>query len=158
MSRVVTLIRQHRDASVVVEGHTDAIGSANYNQALSVDRAKSVVGFLGCRPKGSEFGSVRTGTARVGPSPATIRGRTREEPPRRDHNCSDRRGLTAENTLTSGSDACATSGSAACALIVVVSLIQNTCSSQGGTPPIHRRPRSSGSRARGRPPRPGHAP
>jgi outer membrane protein OmpA-like peptidoglycan-associated protein len=32
--------------SIEIDGHTDPIGDSAYNQALSVDRAKSVVQFL----------------------------------------------------------------------------------------------------------------
>ncbi len=40
------MIKQAGAHPVVVEGHTDAIGSADYNQRLSVDRARSVKTWL----------------------------------------------------------------------------------------------------------------
>jgi OOP family OmpA-OmpF porin len=53
LSRVVSLIRQHKGSSVLVEGHTDAVGSAEYNQELSANRAKSVRAFLEAQTKGA---------------------------------------------------------------------------------------------------------
>jgi len=46
LDKVVTAINDYPDAMVKIEGHTDAIGSAAYNQALSERRANNVRGYL----------------------------------------------------------------------------------------------------------------
>jgi OOP family OmpA-OmpF porin len=43
---VADILRQKPDASAEVAGHTDAVGSATYNQALSLQRATAVVDWL----------------------------------------------------------------------------------------------------------------
>jgi OmpA-OmpF porin, OOP family len=52
LARVVGLVGQYKGGSVLVEGHTDAVGSADYNQTLSANRAKSVRDFLEVQTKG----------------------------------------------------------------------------------------------------------
>jgi outer membrane protein OmpA-like peptidoglycan-associated protein len=78
-SRVVTLIRQHKGASVVVEGHTDAVGSADFNQTLSANRAKSVVDFLEAQTKEARihFSSFGYGKSRPIASNDTEGGRAK---------------------------------------------------------------------------------
>lgn len=44
--RVVTFLRENTDRQLLVEGHTDAVGSDSSNQALSQRRAESVAAFL----------------------------------------------------------------------------------------------------------------
>lgn len=44
--QVVTFLREHPDRSVLVEGHTDSVGSEAYNQGLSQRRAEVVAAFL----------------------------------------------------------------------------------------------------------------
>ncbi len=47
LNDVAALLREHREISMVrVEGHTDSIGSAAYNNSLSQRRARSVVNYL----------------------------------------------------------------------------------------------------------------
>jgi OOP family OmpA-OmpF porin len=41
-----SLLKQHPDVTVVVEGYTDSIGTEQYNQALSIRRAESVYRYL----------------------------------------------------------------------------------------------------------------
>jgi outer membrane protein OmpA-like peptidoglycan-associated protein len=53
LSGVVSLIQQYKRSSVVVEGHTDAVGSAEYNQQLSANRANSVRTYLEAHTKGA---------------------------------------------------------------------------------------------------------
>ena len=42
LRRVAGLLRQHQTASIVIEGHTDNVGSEDYNQSLAERRASSV--------------------------------------------------------------------------------------------------------------------
>jgi len=44
--QVVTFLREHPDRAVLVEGHTDSVGSEDYNQGLSQRRAEVVAAFL----------------------------------------------------------------------------------------------------------------
>jgi len=44
--RLAELINQHKDYQVVITGHTDYVGSANYNDRLAVARANTVKDFL----------------------------------------------------------------------------------------------------------------
>ena len=46
LGQVATLLKEHRDQPVRIEGHTDSKGSDAYNQALSEDRALSVKDWL----------------------------------------------------------------------------------------------------------------
>lgn len=46
LDQAATLLKQNPDVLVVVKGYTDAIGSEEYNQALSVQRAEAVYRYL----------------------------------------------------------------------------------------------------------------
>ena len=46
LNEVVALLQKNKSIQVVVEGHTDNVGSAKLNQTLSENRAKSVMNFL----------------------------------------------------------------------------------------------------------------
>lgn len=46
LEQAATILQQNPSVQVLVEGHTDNIGSAEYNQALSVRRAESVFRYL----------------------------------------------------------------------------------------------------------------
>lgn len=46
LDRVVDILLRHQNLSMVVAGHTDSIGDANYNQRLSEYRAQSVANYL----------------------------------------------------------------------------------------------------------------
>jgi len=46
ISKVAAFMLQYPDTSVVIEGHTDSMGAASYNQSLSQKRAKAVADSL----------------------------------------------------------------------------------------------------------------
>ncbi len=46
LSRLVTFLREQEDRDVLIEGHTDSVGSADYNRSLSQRRAEAVRLFL----------------------------------------------------------------------------------------------------------------
>jgi OOP family OmpA-OmpF porin len=46
LDEAVLILGDNRDILVVTEGHTDALGSTEYNQALSVRRAEAVYRYL----------------------------------------------------------------------------------------------------------------
>lgn len=46
LAKLVTFLNQQTDRSVVIEGHTDSVGSDSYNQDLSQRRADSVRAYL----------------------------------------------------------------------------------------------------------------
>lgn len=46
LDEAAALLRQNKDINSSVEGHTDALGSDEYNQALSIRRAEAVFRFL----------------------------------------------------------------------------------------------------------------
>lgn len=46
LQKNIDIIKEYADVDVVIEGHTSMIGSAKYNMALSVRRAKSVEKYL----------------------------------------------------------------------------------------------------------------
>lgn len=46
LAKLTTFLTQNADRSLVIEGHTDSIGSDSYNQVLSQNRADAVKAFL----------------------------------------------------------------------------------------------------------------
>lgn len=46
LNRIVNLMRDNQDMKIKIKGHTDAIGSDNYNEELSQKRVQSVVDYL----------------------------------------------------------------------------------------------------------------
>jgi outer membrane protein OmpA-like peptidoglycan-associated protein len=46
LAKLTAFLTQHTDRSLVIEGHTDNVGSESYNQTLSQNRADSVKAFL----------------------------------------------------------------------------------------------------------------
>lgn len=46
LAKLTAFLSQHPDRSLVIEGHTDSVGSESYNQVLSQNRADSVKAFL----------------------------------------------------------------------------------------------------------------
>jgi OOP family OmpA-OmpF porin len=79
LARVVGLLSKYRGGSVLVEGHTDGLGSADYNQTLSANRAKSVQDFLevGTKTAGIRFRSRGYGKSRPIASNETEEGRAK---------------------------------------------------------------------------------
>lgn len=76
LDRVVAAITEFAGARVIVQGHTDAVGSRAYNQVLSERRAQSVVSHLGRRlPDGFELRAVGFGESRPVASNETEEGR-----------------------------------------------------------------------------------
>lgn len=65
LERIATMLKSKADWQMTVEGHTDATGSAAYNQSLSEKRAQSVIDFLtaagipAARLKAAGFGSSK---------------------------------------------------------------------------------------------------
>lgn len=49
LAEIVELLKEHSELKLAIEGHTDNVGDANANKALSEARAKSVVAFLTSR-------------------------------------------------------------------------------------------------------------
>ena len=46
LDKIIEVIKKYEEYSVVVEGHTDNIGSKSYNQTLSDERASNVSNYL----------------------------------------------------------------------------------------------------------------
>jgi outer membrane protein OmpA-like peptidoglycan-associated protein len=46
LNQVAAILKQHPKADIIVEGHTDSVGSEAYNQKLSENRANTVVNYL----------------------------------------------------------------------------------------------------------------
>lgn len=46
LSKLSAFLLKHQDRSIVIEGHTDSVGTENYNAALSQRRADSVASYL----------------------------------------------------------------------------------------------------------------
>jgi outer membrane protein OmpA-like peptidoglycan-associated protein len=46
LDKLVAFLNQYPDRNVVIEGHTDDVGTAERNQILSLNRAQSVMGYL----------------------------------------------------------------------------------------------------------------
>ncbi|MEM6843782.1 MAG: OmpA family protein [Bacteroidota bacterium] len=46
LSEMATILKKYDDTNILIEGHTDATGSHDYNQNLSEDRAASVADYL----------------------------------------------------------------------------------------------------------------
>jgi outer membrane protein OmpA-like peptidoglycan-associated protein len=81
LTSAVERIAAYPRARVIVEGHTDNVGSASYNQRLSEERAASVVKFLQSRLSGGPdtiaFESVGYGDTRPASENGTEQGRRR---------------------------------------------------------------------------------
>jgi outer membrane protein OmpA-like peptidoglycan-associated protein len=46
LNRVADILKKYPEANIVVEGHTDSVGTETYNQKLSENRANTVVNYL----------------------------------------------------------------------------------------------------------------
>ena len=70
------ILNKYQDTNIIVEGHTDSTGSADYNQALSERRAASVADFAkGLGVAGSRFSTVGYGKTQPVASNVTPEGR-----------------------------------------------------------------------------------
>jgi len=54
LNKLVTFLNQYPERTVLIEGHTDSIGNADYNQGLSQQRADSVRNYLTQQGIGSQ--------------------------------------------------------------------------------------------------------
>ena len=46
LDKIVSLVKQNPQMKMEIQGHTDNVGSTEYNQKLSEDRAKAIVDYL----------------------------------------------------------------------------------------------------------------
>ena len=46
LDKIVSLVKQNPQLKMEIQGHTDNVGSAQYNQKLSENRAKAIVDYL----------------------------------------------------------------------------------------------------------------
>jgi len=76
LNEVVAILQKNKNIQVVVEGHTDNVGSAKFNQGLSEKRAASVMKFLiSSGISGSRLSSRGYGFSRPAASNDTAEGR-----------------------------------------------------------------------------------
>jgi outer membrane protein OmpA-like peptidoglycan-associated protein len=64
LAKVITVLKSYPDATVLIEGHTDAKGPDAYNQDLSVRRATAVATWLAAHGAGAKFQTVGWGETR----------------------------------------------------------------------------------------------
>ena len=70
------ILAKYKDTDILVEGHTDSIGSDAYNQTLSEQRTNAVANFAkGLGVKGSRFTTVGYGETQPLTSNHTVEGR-----------------------------------------------------------------------------------
>jgi len=76
ISRLSVILNKYDDTNILVEGHTDSTGSAEYNQALSERRAESVANYAkGRGVAGGRFTTVGYGKTQPVMSNSTVEGR-----------------------------------------------------------------------------------
>ncbi len=76
VTRLSTILKKYSDTNILVEGHTDSDGPADYNQKLSEERAQSVADYaksLGV--DGSRFKTVGYGESQPIASNSTVEGK-----------------------------------------------------------------------------------
>jgi outer membrane protein OmpA-like peptidoglycan-associated protein len=79
LAQVAAALARHPDWTLAVEGHTDSVGTAGANQALSLRRAEAVRTRLADRHgvNTRRWGATGYGASRPRESNATIEGRAR---------------------------------------------------------------------------------
>jgi outer membrane protein OmpA-like peptidoglycan-associated protein len=76
IGKLATILNKYPDTNILVEGHTDSTGSAEYNQALSERRAASVANYAkSMNVKGDRFTTVGYGENQPVMSNSTVEGR-----------------------------------------------------------------------------------
>ncbi len=76
IGKLATILNKYEDTNILVEGHTDSTGSAEYNQQLSERRAASVANYAkGMNVKGDRFTVVGYGKTQPVVSNSTPEGR-----------------------------------------------------------------------------------
>ncbi len=76
IGKLATILNKYDDTNILVEGHTDSTGSADYNQQLSERRAASVANYAkGMNVKGERFTVVGYGKSQPVVSNSTPEGR-----------------------------------------------------------------------------------
>lgn len=76
IQKLSTILNKYPDTNILIEGHTDSVGTAEYNQKLSEHRATSVSYFAMSRGVlGTRFSTVGYGEAQPVASNATADGR-----------------------------------------------------------------------------------
>jgi outer membrane protein OmpA-like peptidoglycan-associated protein len=76
ISKLAVILNKYPDTNILVEGHTDSTGSAEYNQQLSENRAESVANFAkGQGVSGGRFTTVGYGKTQPVMSNSTAEGR-----------------------------------------------------------------------------------
>ena len=77
LNSVARVLNKYNNSTVLVSGHTDSTGSAEYNLTLSRDRAQSVAAYLqGQGVKASRFEVMGLGSSNPIASNETDAGRT----------------------------------------------------------------------------------
>jgi OOP family OmpA-OmpF porin len=72
LDRVIAYLKDHKDVSVRLSGHTDSVGNAEYNKALSQKRAESAAAYL----IANGIGPARISTLGYGESKPLEEGKT----------------------------------------------------------------------------------
>jgi outer membrane protein OmpA-like peptidoglycan-associated protein len=76
IGKLATILNKYPDTNILVEGHTDSTGSAEYNQSLSNRRASSVAEYAkSLNVKGERFTTVGYGETQPAVSNSTTDGR-----------------------------------------------------------------------------------
>jgi len=75
LDEIASIMMRYPGTSFVVEGHTDSVGDAGYNQSLSAKRAQAVVNYLKTKSVTNNLSSVGYGETRPIADNGTSSGR-----------------------------------------------------------------------------------